>query len=222
MSEMSNPKIVEMKELELEGQDLHEFLRRDVERWIAENKAALGNKVSKEMLYSHLAEKIEITPRQLKRYLDGATEISVKKALALCKEIGLMGIFEYANFELGLDTCKTPSIPASECDTYDAADELIKNVKAFSNQAVVLANSLNEKPSMGMLQKIRAASMEARRQILACERLYHEMLKQKALAEYRKSEEQRQKRVRKSRDALRRAGQQGLFAGIDDEDKNRR
>jgi len=212
---MSKPKIIEEKALDLEGQDIHEFLRKDVERWIAENKAALENRVSKEMLYSHLAEKLEITPRQLKRYLDGATEISVKKAVALCKEIGLMGIFEYANYELGLDTCETPSIPASECDTYDAADELIKNVKAFSNQAVVLSNSLNEKPSMAMLQKIRAASMAARRQILACERLYHEMLKQRALAEHRKSEEQRQKRIQKSRDALKRAGQQGLFADND-------
>lgn len=217
MSLMSKPRIIEEKALELEGQDLHEFLRRDVERWIAENKAALGNRASKEMLYSHLAEKLEITPRQLKRYLDGATEISVKKAVALCKEIGLMGIFEYANYELGLDTCETPSIPAAECDTYDAADELVKNVKAFSNQAVVLASSLNEKPSMGMLQKIRAVSIEARRQILACERLYYEMLKQKALAEHRTAVEQRQKRIQKSREALRRAGQQGLFGYEDDE-----
>src|SRR3990172_6680195 len=212
---MSKPKIIEEKALDLEGQDIHEFLRKDVERWIAENKAALENRVSKEMLYSHLAEKLEITPRQLKRYLDGATEISVKKAVALCKEIGLMGIFEYANYELGLDTCETPSIAASECDTYDAADELIKNVKEFSNQAVVLSNSLNEKPSMAMLQKIRAASMAAGRQSLGCERLSHEMLKQRALAEHRKSEEQRQKRIQKSRDALKRAGQQGLFADND-------
>lgn len=221
---MSNPKIIQEKELELADQDLHEFLARDVERWISENKAAYGNKVSKEMLYSYLAEKLEITPRQLKRYLDGATEISIKKAIALCKEIGLKGMFEYANYQLGLDTCETPSIHPSECDTYDAAEELIKNVKAFSNQAVVLSNSLNEKPSMGMLQKIRVASMEARKQILACERLYYEMLKQKALSEHRQREDQRVKRVEKSREALRRAGQQGLFANLEsnEKEKNRR
>ena len=43
MSQMSKPKIIEEKALELEGQDLHEFLRRDVERWIAENKGKYEN-----------------------------------------------------------------------------------------------------------------------------------------------------------------------------------
>jgi len=208
---MSKTRIIEEKELEFEGQDLHEFLRRDIERWIAENRAAHEGKVSKESLYAHLAEKLDVTPRQLKRYMDGATEISVRKAVAVCREIGLTGIFEYANYELGLDTCELPALPVDECDNYDAADELVKNVRAFSDQAKVLADSLNEKPSLGMFQKIRDASLEARKQALKCERLYYEMLKQKALADYRKKEDARMKRLEKARAALKKAGQKGLF-----------
>lgn len=208
---MSDPRIIEEKEIELEGQDLHEYLARDIERWIAGNKAAYGGKFSKEALYMLLAEKLEITPRQLKRYMDGSTEISVKKAIALCKETGLKGIFEYANSRIGLDACDAPFIPPAECDSYDAAEELVKNVKAFSEQAVVLARSLNEKPSLGMLQKIRVVSLEARKQALRCERLYYTMLKQKALAECRQKEAARGRRLAKNRRALEKAGQRGLF-----------
>jgi len=206
-----NPNLIELKELEVEGQEPYDFLRRDVKLWIEENQAAQVNQVSKDMLYTHLSEKIDITPRQLRRYLDGATEISVKKAIALCKEIGLKGIFEFANYQLGLDTCDIPTIPFNEQDNYDAAEELINNVNAFSKQAGVLAKSMNEKPSVGMLHKIRVASMEARKQILQCERLYDAMLRQRCLSEYRKAADAKKKRAQKKQEELNKAGQGGLF-----------
>lgn len=209
---MSRPRIVEEKAIEIGAQDLHEYLSRDVERWIEENKAAHGARVSKESLYLHLAEKLDITPRQLKRYMDGATEISLKKAVGLCNEIGLKGVFEAANYEVGLEACELPALPTSECDNYDAAEELVKSVKAFSEQAVVLAKSMNEKASVATLQKIRATSQAARKQILKCERLYHEMLNQKAIAEHQRAEDARKKRVSKKADEMRRVGQKGLFS----------
>ncbi|MBI3584009.1 MAG: hypothetical protein HY096_08675 [Nitrospinae bacterium] len=207
---MSKPRIIEDREIELEGQDIHEFLASDIENWIQENRAVHTDK-SEGDFKKYLADKLDISTRQLDRYLVGATEISIKKAILLCNEIGLKGIFEYANYQLGLNTCELPSIPVSECNNYDAAEELIKNVKAFSEQAVILAKSLNEKPSHEMLQKIKNAALAAIKQILKCERFYAEMLKQKALAEVKKREETRQKRIQKAREVLERAGQGALF-----------
>jgi transcriptional regulator with XRE-family HTH domain len=206
-----HPRLIDEREVEFEGQDLHEFLSRDVNRWIGENIAAHGDKVSREALYERLADKIGVTSRQIRRYLDGATEVSVRKAINICKELGLKGIFEFANYELGLDTCEVPVIPASECDDYDAAEVLVKNIKAFSHQAVILSKSLNAKPSTVMLQKIRNAGLEARKRILQCERLYQEMLKQRALADYHRKTDTRNKRIKKAREALKKAGQGGLF-----------
>lgn len=204
-------KIISDSEIEFEEPDLHEYLRRDIEAWIEANQHVHGERVSKEKLYLMLAEKLNISPRQLKRYMEGATEVSIKKALEISKIIGLKGIFTYANHLLGLDTCDMAEISVEDCDKYDAAEELIKNVKTFSEQAVALAESMSKKPTMATLKALREVSLGARSQMLKCLRVYEDMFYRKAKAELAKKNEERNLRIDRARKNLEKAGQERLF-----------
>ncbi|MCK5236457.1 MAG: hypothetical protein KAR06_05660, partial [Deltaproteobacteria bacterium] len=93
----------------------------------------------------------------------------------------------------------------------DLADELTKSIKSFSKQTIILAKSLNEKPSLANLNKIRKFSMTARNNILRCESIYSGLLKLKGIADNDRREKTRITRAEKKRLADKESGQCNFF-----------
>ncbi len=208
---MTKTNIIQQDPENTDIRDIHEFLKSDVHKWIEANLAVYGNKHTKQSLYEYLADKVDIGPRQLKRYLDGSSDVPTKKALMICKEIGTTDFFQAINSVLNLDTCELPELPFHELDNCDIADELLKNISNFTKQAKTLSVAVNKAPSMEMLHKVKDAGRAARRQILVMESLYAQHFNAKAQVDYAKQKAARLKRMKKAAEKIKKTGQVSLF-----------
>ena len=180
----------------------HEIIEEVVDAWML--KRRLVDRKDKKALWSELGEALGVSDRQVKRYYTGDTPLPIDKIIPLCNHVKSTTLIIYL-----MEAVDPPQI--EDMDPFDFVEELLKNIDAFSAQARVAAQALNNTPSQKDLNHLKAAGRRLRDRLKRFEWLYQQILEEHHKTQGRKAREKRTQRVRKLQKDLESRGQMRMW-----------